>query len=103
MHLTCDFFVNMYFCLFCKKKFVSVANSFRKCGVNKRKITQKVCRREFTVLDVLKRLHNFQVVILMNTANGKMRACSLTLVALGIRRKCRSAADIGMHWKVYAT
>jgi len=90
-------------CLLCKNNFVSVDKGVASRVVNKRKITFKVTSREFTVLDVLKRLHNFQVVILMNTANGKMRACSLTLVALGIRRKCRSAADIGMHWKVYAT
>ena len=49
----------MEFCLFCKNKFVRVTHGY---GLNKRRITQKVAKRNFAVVDVLKKLHDYKVV-----------------------------------------
>ena len=47
----------MEFCLFCKNKFVRVTDGY---GLNKRRITQKVAKRNFAVVDVLKKLHDYK-------------------------------------------
>ena len=44
-------------CLLCESSFVGIDG--RVC---KRHITNKITRRNFTVLDVLRRLHSYQVV-----------------------------------------
>jgi len=51
--------IKMDFCVVCNSKFIRI-DSMR--AFNRRKLTQKVVRRKFTVLDVMKRLHNYQVV-----------------------------------------
>jgi len=53
-----NFYLEMDSCLMCKNVFVKIEGER---GYKKRRITQRLARSDFTALDVLKQLNNYQV------------------------------------------